>query len=281
MKAETKVSWHACGDAFTLIELLVVIAIIGILASLLLPALAKSKQRAKESICVNNFKQLGAGFTMYADEHMDRFPDDKRAPTADDPGTEMWLAVGGKDAPEEGPGAAVLAENRPLHQYILNVDTFHCPFDSGANYFPWHGAGVLRTQKSMFERFGCSYQMNSSPMFGEGVAPRQIDYGLNRVKVSAIAKPTKFIVMHEPPARTWGPNLYSWHRARGEHVGYYRYGHPADLTKFSSRSGPFISPILFVDGHAEIIDFTSHIQANVDYCFDETDRWMWYKAASP
>lgn len=180
---------------FTLIELLVVIAIIAILASLLLPALSRAKQKAMLTHCMNNNRQMMLGWSMYSGDHYDLLLEslkDSRAPY--DSSRVVWVQ-GNFDAPDQGIwDPSVYIDKSPLMPYIgKNRALWRCPTD------PTRVNNNLNQAVPRVRVNGMSQVFDfGSWLVGEPSGGRYLCYG----KSSDIRRPTETWVLGEEHPRS-------------------------------------------------------------------------------
>lgn len=222
---------------FTLIEMLVVIGIIAVLAGLMFPVFITVRERARQTTCLSNVKQIGTGMLLWTQDHGERFPGEEwidaqwlggrqgslvkfRIRSRNNP--NLTFDVGGNPPPEQ----------RFLYTYVKNEEIFRCP--SGRIW----GIGTIPPDAECpslrdWDTEGTSYVWNSRYWMGDSVGYAPI---VGR-SLASIRYPSAQIMVAER-----GLHEFSYCMPGDRPVGYR--SHDSDK--------PLVTAC-FVDGHARAV----------------------------
>jgi prepilin-type N-terminal cleavage/methylation domain-containing protein len=260
---------------FTLIELLVVIAIIAILAAILLPALAKAKAKAQQSVCLGNLKQWGLADTMYVADNHDTLPAPRYQgsyASASDEDNPTWQDIAGyhNTAPNHPVGDDVWFNALPPYvasksMYDWAIGAYKLTFNQaiGHNIFTcptaitqgWdvndqpqtHGY-MVQGQRPLF-----SFGMNSK-------GPANMNLSANpqivNLKASMVVKPSAFVLFSDTRNRSTEQPYFPYDSNPPAGGNQLVLGTPQSYTtRFSSRHSRG-GQITFSDGHSAFFKYS-------------------------
>ncbi len=244
---------HSPGEGFTIVELVVIVAVIGIVASLLIPGLAKAQSRAKGIQCLSNLRQWSFAMNVYATEHDDQMPRD---------GTDAEGQYGVDTGAIRGPGSPndgyawfnALPANvgdRPLSNYWarLTEPREDLPFP-GKRGPIWHCPAARSSGNDRFLKGGAfgffSMVMNADLKLlnrpGEEGPPRVHPYP-NMPRLASIPNPAITVLFTDT---AFSPTLEPYTSVPGRN-GIFPAGRS---THFAQRHTSRGANIVFIDGHA-------------------------------